>query len=178
MDLEFKFHAKPSDGLIKQYQSYLPRQVVAWWKEHGFGTVLNGYLKIVDPTRYDDILRESYTPHQGNPIVIFATGLADLIVWEEGYLIQLDYRHGTTNVLESGFEFFFDDVQDPEMREDDMGAAHYEKALPHRQEPAYDECFGYVPILAAGGPENMLNLRKVKLMEHLALITQLGGGIS
>lgn len=43
--------------------------------------------------------------------------------------------------------------------------------------PGYDECFGYVPLLALGGPRKVENLQKVKLVEHLSIITQLAGMI-
>ena len=42
-------------------------------------------------------------------------------------------------------------------------------------EPAFDECFGYVPLLALGGPETADHLEKVKLREHIALISQFTG---
>ncbi|PTN42546.1 hypothetical protein DAY12_27810, partial [Bacillus thuringiensis] len=40
-----------------------------------------------------------------------------------------------------------------------------------------DECFGYTPLLALGGPEKVENLQKVKLIEHVYLITQFMGPI-
>lgn len=41
----------------------------------------------------------------------------------------------------------------------------------------YDECFGYVPLLALGGSEKVENLKKVKIKEHIKLITQMVGKI-
>lgn len=41
----------------------------------------------------------------------------------------------------------------------------------------YDECFGYVPLLGLGGPEKVENLQKVKIREHIELISQLVGRI-
>jgi hypothetical protein len=40
---------------------------------------------------------------------------------------------------------------------------------------AYDECFGYVPLLGLGGFERVKNLQKVKIKEQLMLITELLG---
>ena len=53
----------------------------------------------------------------------------------------------------------------------------YEKAVDKYGTLNYDECFGYVPILALGGKESVNNLKKVKIREHIALITELAGGI-
>lgn len=41
----------------------------------------------------------------------------------------------------------------------------------------YDECFGYVPLLALGGKESVDNLKKVKIHEHIVLITEIAGKI-
>lgn len=40
-----------------------------------------------------------------------------------------------------------------------------------------DECFGYVPLLGLGGKESVDNLKKVKIREHIELITQMVGKI-
>jgi hypothetical protein len=43
--------------------------------------------------------------------------------------------------------------------------------------PAFNECFGYVPLFGLGGPEKVDNLNKVKLIEHIYLTTQIMGQI-
>ncbi|WP_324604070.1 T6SS immunity protein Tdi1 domain-containing protein [Paenilisteria weihenstephanensis] len=53
----------------------------------------------------------------------------------------------------------------------------YQEAVKKLGTPAYDECFGYVPLLALGGSEKMENLQKVKLKEHILLISALAGPI-
>lgn len=40
-----------------------------------------------------------------------------------------------------------------------------------------DEFFGYVPLLGLGGSEKVQNLKKVKIREHIELISQLVGKI-
>lgn len=41
----------------------------------------------------------------------------------------------------------------------------------------FEECFGYVPLLRLGGSEKVENLKKVKIKEHIELITQMVGKI-
>lgn len=53
----------------------------------------------------------------------------------------------------------------------------YNEAVEKYGEPAFDECFGYKPLLESGGPEKVENLKKVKLIEHIYLITELMGPI-
>ena len=40
-----------------------------------------------------------------------------------------------------------------------------------------DECFGYVPLLGLGGREDIDNISKVKIKEHIELISQMVGKI-
>jgi hypothetical protein len=53
----------------------------------------------------------------------------------------------------------------------------YLKAKEQLGAPAYHECFGYEPVLAAGGSAKTENLYKVKLVEHIEIITQFAGKI-
>ena len=42
---------------------------------------------------------------------------------------------------------------------------------------AYDECFGFVPLLALGGFKDVDHMDKVKVLEHIYLMYQLTGGV-
>ena len=63
------------------------------------------------------------------------------------------------------------------MLEDVFVWSPYSEAVAAYGEPAYDECFGYVPLLVLGGPQRVENLQEVKLIEHIALITDFAGVI-
>jgi hypothetical protein len=52
---------------------------------------------------------------------------------------------------------------------------HYPKAVEMYGPLAYDECFGYVPLLGLGGSEQVKNPQKVKIKEQIMLITALLG---
>ena len=41
----------------------------------------------------------------------------------------------------------------------------------------YNECFGYVPLLALGGAKRVENLDIVKIREHILVIVALAGPI-
>ncbi|WP_297980895.1 T6SS immunity protein Tdi1 domain-containing protein [uncultured Oscillibacter sp.] len=41
----------------------------------------------------------------------------------------------------------------------------------------FDECFGYTPLLGLGGSRKVDNLRKVKITEHIDLITESAGKV-
>lgn len=174
---EYKTQEIPSKELLNHYSSSLPDKFLQLWKDFGSGTYLDGYLKVVNPNEFKDLLHEVYSNKYENPLVLFATAMSDLIIWENNYLILLDFRHGISKVLESGFDYFIDDLTDKEFLDEDLKWNPFKKAKMRLGELEYDECYGYVPILAAGGAEKVENLQKVKIKEHLSIIAQLAGKI-
>lgn len=170
---------KPTPDFIDRYRALVPPELLEFWEQIGFGVFCEGYLKIVNPDDYADLLADTYqlssTPTSTPPLVLFATAMGDLLIWERGYLVLLDYRHQQTKVVSKGLGFFFQDLADEEMLSAELRWAPYPAARARLGEPAFDECFGYVPLLALGGPETVDHLQKVKLREHLYLISQFTG---
>ncbi|MDE5946837.1 MAG: DUF1851 domain-containing protein [Oscillospiraceae bacterium] len=166
-----------SESLIEKYKNILPEEVIELWKNYGFGTFMNGYLKVINPDDYKTLLEWSY--FEGNTsFPIFTTAFGDIITWEKNeYVGIVMYRYGDFDIISQGFEFFYDIISDEEMAEEYINMDEYNKAIKIHGSLKYDECFGYVPLLALGGKEVPENLKKVKIREHIALITELTGGI-
>lgn len=57
------------------------------------------------------------------------------------------------------------------------GGEPYPKAYSKYGIPNYDECFGYTPLLGLGGSEKVENLKKVKIREHILIITEYMGPV-
>ncbi|RZJ56709.1 MAG: DUF1851 domain-containing protein [Hymenobacter sp.] len=171
--------AQPTPELLARYQGLVPTELLTIWTQYGFGTFCEGYLKIVNPADYADLLADTYqltsTPSSSPPLVLFATAMGDLLIWERGYIVLIDYRHGQTKVVGKYIELFFRNLIDSEYKADKLIYEPYLTARARLGEPAFEECFGYVPLLALGGPELESHLEKVKLREHLALIGQVSG---
>ena len=170
---------KSTAELVAHYRDLIPSEVINVWEQYGFGTFRDGYLKIVNPNEYADVLAGTYeltsTSAPAPPVVLFATAMGDLLIWEDGFLTRVDYRHGQTQIVADNFKLFFQDLTDEEYLNDMLGWEPYLAARERLGEPAFDECFGYVPLLALGGPETVEHLEKVKLREHIALIGQFTG---
>lgn len=49
---EFKMVSKIDSKIIDKYKESLPNELISVWKSYGFGTLLNGYLKIINPDEY------------------------------------------------------------------------------------------------------------------------------
>ncbi|KYD27811.1 hypothetical protein B4113_0045 [Geobacillus sp. B4113_201601] len=97
------------------------------------------------------------------------------MVWEDGYLMALNFRKQQVNVVAKNLKFFFGDLNDDYFLEEALDWSPYPEAVTKYGEPAFDECFGYVPLLGLGGVEKVENLKKVKLREHIYLIAQFMG---
>ena len=176
---EYEIVEKPSHELIDQYKDILPVAVIDFWKKYGFGSFMNGYLKIVNPNDYQKILDEAYD-NIDEAIVIAITGLGDFIVWNEveGWFYIVYFRFGETDALDKEFNNLFDrDLINDEILRVEFHIKDYYPARERLGELSFDECFGYVPILGAGGAEKPENLDKVGITEHIYLISQMMGKV-
>lgn len=171
---DFKLYNKVSTEIIEKYKNRVPNEMIDLWSNYGFGTFIQGYFKSVNPDEFKLILEESSQRYK-HAIVLFATGMGDLIIWSDGYVRLLNYRHGIIKTIMYTFEFFFQNMNDLDFRDEDLSWQPYPEALKQYNELKYDECFGYTPVLSLGGAEAVKNLRKVKLKEHIFMITEIMG---
>jgi hypothetical protein len=163
--------------LVNKYRGKLPDKLINIWENYGFGSILDSYIKIINPDEYMDLLKRSYF-RANEAIPIMVTGFADIITWEKNrYIGLVKYRKGTFEIIEDGFNYFFNDILDSEYAKDCLDNTQYAEAIEKNGYIEYDECFGYVPLLGLGGPEKVENLKKVKIKEHIEIITQLVGRI-
>ena len=79
--------------------------------------------------------------------------------------------------MAAGFEFFFEDLQNGLYDKEYFEFSRYHEAVKLLGKIKYDECFGYVPLLGLGGSEKVDNLDKVKIKEHIELISQMVGKV-
>lgn len=176
----FKWEEKVPENIIEKYSNTLPESLINFWREYGFGTALNGYLRLINPEDYLEIVKETYVRNQ-NTIPLFTTSMGDILLFEnygdKSYIIQLNFRKGKSKVIASKFDLFLRFLEEEEYLEEDMEWDPYPVAIQSYGIPAYHECFGYVPILGLGGGEKVENLQKVNLIEHIYVITQFMGPI-
>ena len=71
----------PKD-VIEKYKNQVPAELVQIWQEDGLGTFLDGYLKVINPEDYLELLQDSY--FRGDvAFPMFVTAFGDIITWEE-----------------------------------------------------------------------------------------------
>lgn len=174
---DFKTYEEVEQDIINLYNNKIPKKLLDIWNEYGFGSFMDNYIKIINPNEYKELLDASYFRGKES-IPVMLTGFGDIITWEKNrYLGIVKYRKGTFDIIEDGFEYFLNDIMDAEYARDFLDNSQYKEAIIQNGKLNFEECFGYVPLLGLGGSEKVENLKKVKIKEHIELITQMVGKI-
>ena len=179
MDLfqNFRRESTVPAALCEKYASSLPPELLNVWQNYGFGTLLDGCLKIINPDEYQDLLRDTYALSD-SAIPVFATAFAGLLTWEKGcYLRFVNYQSGAFEGVAAGLKFFWGDLADGVFNDRFLELARYREAVQALGPLQFDECFGYAPLLGLGGSRRLERLRKYKLREHIAFIAQAVGTV-
>jgi len=173
---DFEHYGSVPTELIKKYEGKVPAKLIEIWKNYGFGTFANGYVKIINPEDYTEILEHSYFAADTS-IPIFATGFADVIHWSKNkYLKIIQYKRHDISSYSFGLESFVSNFGN-ERTMKFLDNAQYDSAVQLLGSLDYDECFGYVPLLPLGGSEKVERLQKMKIIQHIKLITDMAGRI-
>lgn len=177
MQYKIQIGRKVEKDLLLKYEATLPAELLSIWEKYGFATLLDGYLRVINPDDYQELLIETY--FRGNvSIPILSTAFSDIITLEESqYIGIVQYKNGRFGMLARGFNRFLSNLMDDYFTEKYFELPQYRAAIERLGKLEPDECFGYVPLLGLGGAEKVENLRKVKRREHIELISQLGGNI-
>ncbi|MGF6928536.1 hypothetical protein QFZ48_004036 [Chitinophaga sp. W2I13] len=176
---DYRIIQKPKSDNVDEYIGKLPVQLIQFLNAYGFGTFMNGYLKLVDPSEYQSVFDEAYN-NKDKEIVFAVTGLGDFLTWTGDAIRAVYFKNGGDSIIESGddMEWFFNmDLADKGFLRDNLNDTNYLIAKERLGEPEYDECYGFVPLLGLGGKEKVDNLQKVKIKEHISLIAQIMGKI-
>ena len=90
---------------------------------------------------------------------------------------MVKYKNGNFIILAKSFSRFIQNLADDYFLEKYFQIPQYAEAVKKLGKLEYDECFGYVPLLGLGGSEKIENLNKVKIREHVELISKTVGKI-
>ena len=183
---------KPTDKELNFFEDKLPARLLEYWQEYGFCGWGEGIFWTVNPTDYDDILAKwlSNTPFvdQDKYYVIGRNAFGNLRVWGErsGYSLEISSAYGmlfpTDNTEKMNIhgpdkimDLFFASSRKESMNMKDLDEKPlFERAMALLGPLEADEMYGFVPALAIGGAPKLENLQKVKVIEHLTFLADLG----
>jgi hypothetical protein len=164
----------PDEAVFRKYATLLPPDLVSFWRETGWGSYENAFLWTVNPDTFNNLLPQ-WTDSSSTCYVYARTAFAALIFWDGRRSNLLDPRFDEITPLlpdvRGVFEFTFS--RDNELLDELMDRPLFLEALPELGPPAIDECYGHFPALALGGEHSAQSLERVKLREHLTLLSQL-----
>lgn len=173
---------------LADYRSRLPKALLDFWMDVGWSGYGDGILWSTAPDVFDpvieawlgetNLLEENYT-------VIARNAFGELYLWgrKTGMNVIIEPLLGTiTNfqsTLDEGredsamFAFFASKKQKSSDFYDWKDKPLFKKALKKLGPLQPDEMYGFEPALAIGGTPKIENLVKVKMIEHLILLSQL-----
>lgn len=163
--------------IIQKYKTIFPNALIRIWEQYGFARLMEGYLKVINPENYQELLMETY--FRGNiSVPIFTTAFGDIVTLEEGqYIGLIKYKNGNFVMLAKNLERFVKNLEDDYFVDKYFQIPQYTEAVNKLGKLEKDECFGYVPLLGLGGSEKIENLKKAKIREYIELISQMVGRV-
>ena len=162
--------------VIEKYEKQVPAELVQIWQEDGLGTFLDGYLKVINPDDYLELLQDSY--FRGDvAFPMFVTAFGDIITWEENaYVGIVQYNIQDCDIIIKSLKYFLKYLDNSYVT-DNFELDLYRQAVSKQGPLSYNQCFGFVPLLALGGFKDVDHMDKVKVLEHIYLMYQLTGGV-
>ena len=175
---DFKKEKEMPKEIIEKYKGQVPDEVIEIWKNYGLGSFLKGYLRVINPDDYKELIEDTYFSGKES-IPLFTTAFADVITWQENeYIGIVLYRLEDFEIMASGMDFFFSDIYTEKNFTDKyFDLKLYEKAVKKYGELEYNQSFCFVPLLGLGGKKSVDNLDKGDTLTHIYLITELVGKV-
>ncbi len=182
---------------LKLFEDKLPARLLEYWQKYGFCGWGEGRFWTVNPDDYKDILVQwlSGTLFEQRELdgidkyyVIGRSAFGRLFIWGDisGQSIKINPNYGmilpaddTENLKIRGadrsIDLFYATNSKDYMEEQDLDEKPlFERAMAKLGPLEADEMYGFVPALAIGGTPKLENLQKVKVIEHLTFLADLG----
>ena len=163
---------------LEKFKNNFPEELFQFIS-NGEGSYMDGFFWIVNPIEFNIIADEIYQP-LSNPSICFGRdAFGGLYLWEDNSVIYVNVRYGKSQVIGRKVNILFNNIMtDWPYFSEELGLENYFPAKEKLGNLAFDECYGYVPLLGLGGPEKVENLEIVKLKELISIIAQALGKIN
>lgn len=167
-----KSYAEPTSEIIQKYKEIFPEFLMRLWQDDGFTHYGEGFLWTVNPEEFIEPLQWFLGDSEiGHAIIRTAFG---------GIIFH--YRNNYHYLSPISLEIFelvnrLDMIMNYDLCESrSLKEAYfydiYQKAFNRLGIPASNECYAFVPAIPLGGKVDAKNIQKVKLKEHLLLLSQ------
>ena len=177
---------------IEKFRGRLPDQLLSYWQQYGWSGYGKGLFWFVDPDEYEPALEawigDMPFMEQDAYYVIARSAFGELFLWGTKSGQSLDVKsswgmifprdnservaQGKADQLVESFIVSMDKKRLEQ--KDALDKPLFDRALKTLGPLAADEMYAFEPALAIGGKAELKNLRKVKTVEHLVMLAQLG----
>jgi hypothetical protein len=171
---------KPDNNIIQQFETILPKELIEFWINFGFGNYGGGLLKIINPLEYMDSLYEWLGRKDMSKLPIIVTGFGNIFYYrkldensEDISFLDIHYRKIDVCVY-SLSEFFNSFVVDKGIRKELLKVKLFEKSQKKKGGIEYNEIYYFVPALIMGGGEDIKYIDKGIGTVHQSLLFQMG----
>ncbi|WP_029288494.1 T6SS immunity protein Tdi1 domain-containing protein [Pedobacter sp. R20-19] len=166
----------PADDLLRIKGDLSPE--IFELLEQGEGSYMDGFLWVVNPLEYTDLISEVYLPITSPSICFARDAFGCLYLWEDESIIFVDIIHTKQELVGRKANVFFNlKMTDIGFLNKKTSFKNYLNAKERLGMPKIDECYGYIPLIGMGGSENVENLEKVKIKEYISIVSQALGQI-
>jgi hypothetical protein len=171
---EFQPVSPIEETTINQYADSVPPELAELWRTKGAGFIGDGYFRLVDPARAAKMM----SPFMKTPgPVILLTAMADFVYTTNGVFLVVKPRFNSTEPAQISFDQLLGLLEpNPTVRQNTWDWEPYPQAATQGGVPGFEECYGFVPLLAVGGRPDPANLQKAGVYQHIGICGQLGGG--
>lgn len=162
-----------TDTVLAAYRTKLPHALIAEWEQTGWCAYGKGFIWLVNPDDLKSAVRE-WLGKSSKAIPFARSAFGQLFLWDVKGAHMLDPLYGTLAEVVDNIDIVFNYVLcQKQYLNDVLDHKLFVKAHKRLGPLAYDECYGFEPALALGGSGTLETLRKVKLREHLSILSQL-----
>lgn len=170
----------PTSQVLEKFQDTLPKELLNFWQEYGFGDYGNGLLKVINPHEYKDSLYTWLGEENPNRLPILMTAFGNLFYYrklsdteDDVCMLDIHYRQ-IINCGNSFGEFFEEFIINDEIEEKLLNKELFENAVKEKGTLDEDEIFLFAPALALGGSETVDCIQKGNAVIHQQLLFEMG----
>jgi hypothetical protein len=165
-------YATVSQDVLQLYEGRLPAPLLKEWAAAGWCSYGKGFLWLVDPAGFTDVLRDWLEPSDQS-LVFAQTAFGNLLVWRNNEIQYLHTQYARIQTLTKNINFFFEfSMCDQEFLDKVLEQKLFRQALKKLGELAPGECYGFELVFALGGSGTLETTNKVALREYLSFLSQ------
>lgn len=161
------------EARLDKFARRFSKDFIDMWRTDGWCSYGNGLFWTVDPDEVMPLIIDWHELPDG-AIVFARDAFANLFLVVGDEVHRLDVHHDVLDIVTLTTEFLFDlKIYNPKFVDDFLEGKLFRKANRRLGDLAAGECYAFVPALVLGGSGKIENIKKVKFLEHIALLAQI-----